>query len=105
MADVSVSPEKGTVCFGSALLGFGFTLTRLAQFYGPLFNLPFKKVLPLLWGEHFYDSKARSFVSKQINKEGEVLPRAFCHLILRPIIDVATALSEHNDELLSRTLP
>ena len=38
LGDITVSPENGTVAFGSGLHGWGFTLTKFAKIYSAKFN-------------------------------------------------------------------
>jgi elongation factor 2 len=92
MGDVSVSPAKGTVCFGSGLHSFGFTLTKFAKIYAAKFGVPTKKLLPQLWGERFYDPVSKCFISRDHNDKGQQLERSFCQFVLKPIVSLSRAI-------------
>eukprot|EP01080_Neovahlkampfia_damariscottae_P003794 gene3794-6955_t len=38
-----------------------------------------------LWGDNYYDSKTKKWTKNPKTKDGEELPRGFCHFILGPI--------------------
>jgi elongation factor 2 len=44
MGDLQVFPDKGTVCFGSGLHGWGFTLVRFAEIYAAKFGVEKEKL-------------------------------------------------------------
>jgi elongation factor 2 len=86
MGDLQVSPSLGTVCFGSGLHGFAFTLTKFAKMYSVKFGVQVSKLMPQLWGEKYFDLKKKAFVSKATTAEGTTLERSFCELVLKPIV-------------------
>merc|ERR1711912_220420 len=71
LGDIQVSPEKGTVAFGSGLHGWGFNVERFASIY----------------------SKKMTWTNVQ-QPEGvtEPLPRAFCQFIMTPINQLMTSI-------------
>jgi len=85
LGDVQVSPPKGTVCFGSGLHGWGFTLTRFAAIYAAKFGVEKEKLMERLWGDNYFDSETKKWVKSSTSKSGKQLPRAFCQFILDPI--------------------
>jgi elongation factor 2 len=96
MGDISVSPAKGTVCFGSGLHAFGFTLTKFAKMYSIKFGVPVDKLVPQLWGERFYDPSSKCFISRNTNDKGQELERSFCQFILKPIVALSRAIMQHD---------
>ncbi|KAJ3441957.1 eukaryotic translation elongation factor 2a tandem duplicate 1-related [Anaeramoeba flamelloides] len=85
MADIEINPLAGNVLFGSAFGGWSFTLNQFAERYSKKWNKPKEKILKRLWGDNFFDPKRNKWVKKRENKEGEILERGFCLLIMKPI--------------------
>lgn len=92
MGDITVSPAKGTVAFGSGLHSFGFTVTKFAKIYAARFGVPVQKLIPQLWGERFYDPISKCFISHATNEKGQALERSFCQFILKPIVALSRAI-------------
>jgi len=65
-----VDPVKGTVAFGSALFGWAFTLTKFARIYSEKFKIDFDKMMKKLWGDNYYDQKAKKFKSEDNADDG-----------------------------------
>ena len=99
MGDCQVYPESGTVAFGSALQGWGFTLTTFANMYATKFKTNRDKLLKKLWGDHFYDEKAKKWVETSVDSEGNEIKRAFCSLIIEPIMKLLNALGTGKKEV------
>ncbi len=85
LGDVQCYPEKGTVCFGSGLHGWAFTLSRMAKMYASKFGVEASKLQLKLWGDNYFDPEAKKFTSKNTSESGKPLKRAFCQYILDPI--------------------
>jgi len=85
LGDVQCYPAKGTVCFGSGLHGWGFTLGRFAGIYAAKFGVSKDKLMEKLWGDNFYDPDAKKWVKQSTSSTGKQLPRAFCQFVLDPI--------------------
>jgi len=85
LGDVQCYPEKGTVCFGSGLHNWAFTLGRFAKMYAAKFGVEPGKLQAKLWGDNYYDPEAKKFVSKATSESGKPLKRAFCQYVLDPI--------------------
>jgi len=85
LGDVTVYPENGTVGMGSGLHGWGFTLDKFATMYAAKFGVEKNSLMGKLWGDWFFDPKAKKFTKKEIGMDGKKLPRAFCQFILTPI--------------------
>jgi len=61
MGDVMVDPAKGTVGFGAALHGWGFTLKQFAEMYAEKFKADGQKMMKKLWGDKFYNPKEKKW--------------------------------------------
>jgi elongation factor 2 len=85
LGDVQVFPSKGTVCFGSGLHGWGFTLSKFAGIYAAKFGVEKSKLMDKLWGDNYFDAEGKKWVKIPQSSSGKSLPRAFCQFILDPI--------------------
>jgi elongation factor 2 len=85
LGDVQVFPSKGTVCFGSGLHGWGFTLSKFAGIYAAKFGVERSKLMEKLWGDNYFDAEGKKWIKQPQSATGKVLPRAFCQFILDPI--------------------
>ncbi|KAM9988283.1 hypothetical protein ACTFIZ_003628 [Dictyostelium cf. discoideum] len=94
--DVTVSPEKGTVAFGSGLHGWGFTLGRFAKLYAAKFGVPEDKLMGRLWGDSYFDATAKKWTSNPQSADGKALPRAFCQFVLEPIYQLTRAIVDED---------
>ncbi|KJE97345.1 elongation factor 2 [Capsaspora owczarzaki ATCC 30864] len=81
MGDATVSVTAGSVCFGSGLQAWGFTLKQFAEFYATKFNVSVTKMMDRLWGEHFYSPTERKWSDQPL--PGYV--RGFVHFVMDPI--------------------
>merc|ERR1719505_378702 len=62
MGCLYVSPENGTVGFGSGLHGWAFTLKQFAEMYASKFKINLDKMMKHLWGDYFFDAKNKKWV-------------------------------------------
>lgn len=92
MGNLIVSPAQGTVCFGSGLHGFGFTLTKFAKMYAAKFGVQVSKLMPQLWGERYWDAASKKFLHRSTNDKGTQLERTFCQFVLKPIVTLSRAI-------------
>jgi elongation factor 2 len=92
MGNLLVSPAEGTVCFGSGLHGFGFTLTKFAKLYSARFGISVSTLMPQLWGERFWDAESKRFLHKGVNDKGQPLQRTFCQFVLQPVVQLSRAI-------------
>ena len=90
LGDVLVNPAKGTVAFGSGLHGWGFTLTKFAGMYAKRFGVKKERLMEKLWGDNFFDGKAKKWVTTGRSKDGQKLPRAWCQFVFKPIRQLFT---------------
>jgi len=95
MGDVQVSPDKGTVAFGSGLHGWGFNCERFAKIYASKMGVDKEKMMKRLWGDSFFNAKKKTWTNVQ-QPEGcsEPLPRAFCQFIMTPINQLMRAIMD-----------
>jgi len=99
MGDVQVSPDKGTVAFGSGLHGWGFNVERFAKIYAAKMGVDKDKMMKRLWGDSFFNAKKKTWTNVQ-QPEGctEPLQRAFCQFIMTPINQLMRAIMDENKE-------
>ncbi len=96
--DFRVSPEVGTVAWGSGLMGWAFTLPAFASMIAskqagtPAQQAAVASKLKVkLWGENFLDRESGKWRTSSVSDSGVQLPRGFCQLVLQPIYDVFAA--------------
>lgn len=79
-----MSPEKGTVGFGSGLHGWAFTLKQFAEIYSKKFKIEPQKLMKRLWGDQYYNAKEKKW--NKVGGDGYV--RGFNQFVLDPIFKV-----------------
>lgn len=89
-------PAKGTIAFGSGKDCWAFTLDQFARMYASKLNIPAEKLVEKLWGDNYYDPKAKAFVT-----EGAGLKRSFVEFILDPILEIMNAAMKDDKEKIS----
>lgn len=100
-----VEPIKGTVCFGSGLHQWGFTLKVFGRYYAAKFGTTEEKMAEKLWGDwvfHTEDGKSKWINSTTVNTNRGVdvatgAKRAFVAFIMDPIMNMFTSVM--NNEL------
>ncbi|KAJ1891262.1 translation elongation factor 2, partial [Kickxella alabastrina] len=88
MGDLMVSPELGTVAFGSGLHAWGFTLRQFAARYSKKFGIDRNKLMKKLWGENFFNTKTKKWSSKSTCVKAMSSDRAFNMFCLDPIYKI-----------------
>ena len=96
MGDLQVYPEKGTVAFGSALYGWGFTINTFAKIYASKLNQDKNKLIKRLWGDNYFNPKEKKWSSEP---EDETVQRAFCLYIMEPLMKLANTVSSGKKEV------
>lgn len=104
MGDLLVYPNKGNVSFGSGKDCWAFSLTKFARIYGKKFGIDEKKMMERLWGENYFDAKAKKWKKEAVDDEGKPLKRAFCNFIMDPIIKLTRAIIDGNKETSEKML-
>lgn len=99
-----VDPVKGTVGFGSALFGWAFTLTRFARVYSEKFKVPFDKMMEKLWGDNYFDAKAKLWKQEDNGADGTQLRRCFVQFIMEPVIRLCRNIMDNNREAVFKML-
>ncbi|CAJ1354011.1 unnamed protein product [Effrenium voratum] len=99
MGDVQVTPEKGTVAFGSGLHGWGFTTERFAKIYATKMGVEKARHRRCMWGDSFFNAKKKVWTNV-MQPEGctEPLQRAFCQFIMGPINQLMRAIMNDDKE-------
>lgn len=105
LGDVQVDPSKGTVAFASGLQSWGFTLTKFARMYAKKFGVEEDKLMGRLWGDNFFDAKAKTWKKNSNGTDGTTLKRAFCQFILDPIYQLFDAVMNEKTAMLDKMLP
>lgn len=104
LGDCQVFPEKGTVAFGSGLHQWGFTLGKFAAMYATKFGVEKAKLMKRLWGDNYFDPKAKKWKKKGVDDNGKPLPRAFCQFVLDPIYKIFACIMNHENEKVAKML-
>jgi U5 small nuclear ribonucleoprotein component len=73
-------PAKGTVCFGSALYGWSFTLESFARLYAERrgVEMDTKRFAKKLWGDWYFHADARAFRKKPPPAAATARSRSSC---------------------------
>lgn len=100
----TLSPEKGNVCFSSALHGWIFTLESFAQVYADHYddtvgNLTLEQLAQRLWGDWYWDPATHRFHSSPKDCTSRVIDRTFVSFVLEPLYKIYSAcLGEAEDD-------
>lgn len=76
MGSLILDPAQGSVAFGSGKDCWAFTLTKFARIYEKKFKTEYKKLMPKLWGDNFFNPITKKF-QKDSSADGKILKRAF----------------------------
>jgi len=98
MGNIQVSPDNGTVGFGSGLHGWAFSLKQFATMYASKFGIDVQKLMKRLWGDHCFNPKTNKW-SKSM-KDGFI--RGFCMFVLTPIYKVTQAIMNEDNEAIDK---
>jgi len=104
LGDVQVYPEAGTVGFGSGLHGWGFTVEKFARMYAKKFGVSLEKMMKKLWGDNYFNVKAKKWTKKQYTKDGKKLTRGFCDFCLKPINALFNAVMKSKKDIYTKML-
>ncbi|KAJ2006711.1 translation elongation factor 2 [Coemansia thaxteri] len=102
MGNLLVSPELGTVAFGSGLHAWGFTLRQFATRYAKRMGSDRNKMMAKLWGDKFFNQATKKWSSKTTDATGKHSDRGFNMFVLDPIYKIfATTMNGRKDEALA----
>lgn len=89
---------------GSALFGWAFTLTKFAQVYSAKFGIDREKMRDKLWGDNYFDQKAKKWKNTADADDGGKLKRAFVQFIMEPVIRLCRASMKNEMEKVDKML-
>ncbi|KAJ2740076.1 translation elongation factor 2, partial [Coemansia sp. BCRC 34301] len=102
MSSLLVSPELGTVAFGSGLHVWGFTLRQFATRYAKMFGVERNKMMSKLWGDNFFNPKTKKWSTKSSDPSGKYADRGFNMFALDPIYKIfAATMNGRKEEALT----
>nr|CAG4649929.1 EOG090X00RJ [Sida crystallina] len=98
-----VSPLLGNVCFSSAQFSVCFTLKSFAKLYSDTYgsDINDNELARRLWGDIYYNSKARKFTKKPPHSSAQ---RSFVEFILEPLYKIFAQVVGDVDSTLPRLL-
>merc|ERR1712183_149732 len=95
---MGVSPDNGTVGFGSGLHGWAFSLKQFATMYASKFGIDVQKLMKRLWGDNCFNPKTNKW-SKSMKDD---YIRGFCMFVLTPIYKVTQAIMNEDNEAIDK---
>ena len=99
-----IDPKQGTAAMGSALFGWAFTLTNFAKVYAKKFGIAREKMMEKLWGDEYFDTKAKKWKNHAAADDGGVLKRAFVAFMMEPVIRLCRATMNGEMEKVDKML-
>merc|ERR1711976_750165 len=99
MGELNVDPTTATVCFGSGLHAWGFTLKQFAEIYAGKFKVEPEKLMSKFWGDNYFGAKE---AKKWSRKSGPGYKRCFNHFILDPIFKMVDAVLKNKKDVISK---
>jgi elongation factor 2 len=103
---LQIDPQLGTCAMGSALFGWAFTITHFAKVYSSKFGIDRAKMMQKLWGDNYFDAKAKKWKNHNKADEGDqALQRAFVAFCMAPVIRLCRATMNGEWEKIDKMLP
>jgi elongation factor 2 len=99
-----IDPIKGTAAFGSALFGWAFTTVKFAKVYAKKFGVEQDKMMVRLWGDNYFDSKAKKWKNHDKSDDGQDLKRTFVQFMMEPVIRLCRATMNGEMEKVDKML-
>ena len=97
-----LSPELGSVVFGSATQNWSFSLSSFAEIYSDIYpSVPSDELAKRFWGDIYYDGRSNSFSRKPPQGGG---PRTFVQFVLEPLYKLVTQVISAPEEEFKGTL-
>jgi len=100
--NLQVDPKNGTVAFGSALFGWAFTITVFAKTYATKFGISKEKMMEKLWGDNYFDTKAKKWKNHPEGDDKSSLKRCFVQFIMAPVIQLCKATMQGEMEKVTK---
>jgi elongation factor 2 len=88
---LQIDPTIGTAAMGSALFGWAFTITHFAKVYAKKFGVDREKMMERLWGDNFFDQKAKKWKNHSEADDKSQLKRAFVSFCMEPVVRLCRA--------------
>jgi len=104
LKDLQIDPIKGTCAFGSALFGWAFTITKFAKVYAAKFGIEKSKMMEKLWGDNYFDQKAKKWKNHSKSDDDKELKRAFVQFMMEPVIRLCKASMNGEMEKVNKML-
>jgi elongation factor 2 len=101
---LQIDPQLGTCAMGSALFGWAFTITHFAKVYAAKFGIERTKMMGKLWGDNYFDAKAKKWKNTNTADDGGELKRAFVEFVMSPVIRLCRATMNGEMEKVEKML-
>jgi elongation factor 2 len=101
---LQIDPVIGTCAFGSALFGWAFTITKFAKVYAAKFGIEKSKMMEKLWGDNYFDQKAKKWKNHSKSDDDKELKRAFVQFMMEPVIRLCRATMNGEMEKVTKML-
>ncbi|CAF2482486.1 unnamed protein product [Rotaria sp. Silwood2] len=99
-SDEHFNPKLGNVAFASGKQGWAFTIDQFAKFYSEKTKISKNKYINHLWGESFYSTINKKWISYEESKLINDSKRGFNQFILQPLYQILNACIQLNiDEI------
>jgi len=100
--NLQVSPDAGTVGFGSGLHGWAFTLKQFARIYHKHFKIDLDKLMRRMWGDNYHNGKkwtTNTSTAAASATTDEPYKRGFIAYVLEPIYKMFDAVMNNKKEV------
>jgi len=104
LKQLQIDPIAGTCAFGSALFGWAFTITKFAKVYAAKFGIERSKMREKLWGDNYFDQKAKKWKNHSKSDDDKELKRAFVQFMMEPVIRLCRATMNGEMEKVDKML-
>jgi len=99
--ELRLSPEKGNVCFASAIMNWCFSLRSFAKMYADTYpGVDVDGFSKRMWGDVYFNPESRKFTRKATEAGAK---RTFVHFILEPLYKLYAHVRDSNTRKLYMT--
>ncbi|CAF1157573.1 unnamed protein product [Rotaria sordida] len=95
-SDEHFNPKSGNVAFASGKQGWAFTIHQFAIIFAEKAKTSKDKYIDRLWGESFYSSTNKKWISYEQSRSIDDAKRGFNQFILQPLYQILNACLELN---------